>query len=339
MNFRNRLSRLVESFIIVLLLLLTVGCGNSGDALSDQPASFMITGPGVRSGRAEIEVGQTLQFTPADVIYTSSNPEAATITSAGLLTGKTASLQTTITAVDSSGVRSSNEIIVEVIGPRTPDGVLVKVSPPKLELGHSGEARLQALYTDGIGRLEEIRDVTGRVTNWTSSNPSALLVSPGGEFQGAIGASASLSEISATVSDPVLLSSPVQGLTQPVSVISPRGAALSAVEIVKAGSPAGDLVTLLVSTPKTATISLAALPGNRVAPNVFDARATFNDFTTENNFSLELTWKSSDPSVVEFVGGDQIAFLKVGTATVTAERLSQPGGSLITDSVELTITP
>ena len=177
----HRRANLFSSLIILaVIVLLGAGCGDGGDdpVITDDPqppgGGFSISAPGVVDSRVQLEVGRTLQFTPSNAVYTSSNRNAASITNSGLLTGVTAGQETVISATNASGVPSDNTVRVTVVDRSVPVSLLVDVRPLTVEVGLGGEARVSATYADG-----SIQDLSSEVARWESSGPEITVNSTG----------------------------------------------------------------------------------------------------------------------------------------------------------------
>lgn len=226
------------------------------------------------------------------VVWTSSAPQVATVSGSGVVTGVSPGTAT-ITAT-SEGKSGSASITVTAPSPVPVASVVVAPSTATLDVG--GTTTLTATTLDASGK-----PLTGRVVDWTSSDPGVATVSSTGVVTGVAAGTATITA-----------SSEGKSGTATVTVTAPPPPS------------AGALDTLVVSPSPTLEVLRT---GDSMVFTVTAEDAQGNVLPTP-----DLNWYSSAPSVakVSWVAGSN-------TATVTAQKktgavtIRVSSGSVYTD--------
>jgi uncharacterized protein YjdB len=163
------------AFLVCLGAVFSLSCN---DGRPDLTGPNRVAGLVVRPFTASLEVGESLRLTPVirdlngtilighPVIWTTSDPEVAHITSAGLVTAMRSG-SATITAVADGERATANVIVLSQVA-------VVEITPdsPIIATGTSLQLTATVLGPGGIR-------VTGRVVSWLTSDPGVASVSVG----------------------------------------------------------------------------------------------------------------------------------------------------------------
>jgi uncharacterized protein YjdB len=239
--------------------------------------------------------GSTKNLT-GSVTWSSSTPSIATVTSGGLVKG-VAQGSATISAV-SAGVTGSTTITV---GPPNLTAITVTPSNASVIAGLTQQFTATGAYTDG-----STQNVTGSVT-WSSSNPAAATIAPGGLAKGMANGTTSITATSGSIS-----SKSASLMVNPPAIVS------------------------IAVTPTSATI-------HPTFAQQFDARAKMTDGTTQDITSLSSTTWSSDNTAVATISNipgtnGRALGMSAGTAHITAISSNGTNGNVTSNVATLAVT-
>lgn len=306
--------------LFALVSLFSVGCGGSdGDNVIvddfDDPTGggFSITAPGVTDNKVTVEVGETLQFGPEGVKWTSSKPEFAAISESGLLEAK-AEGETVITATNTNGRAADNSVTVRVVPVVVPNQIFLNLEPSTVEIGLGGNARAIGIY--GTGTSATYKDITSQVNQWTSSTGDVEIT--GSAYTGKRLGSSNLTPVFRDARFTPLLFFP----NKTVFVNAARSD-LTGLSINFTGPVTG--------SPRRATVNLGTV-------SRFTAEGIFQGVSGAQALTDEVIWVSSDRSIGFVLDTGEFLPLKKGETTIKATRLTKVGGTLVeSDSIIVTV--
>ena len=182
----NRVS--VYLGVLILFAALSVAsCG--GDSTGPQikePTVVPVAAVSVSIARTAFRVGESLQaaalpvdsvgavLTGRDVIWTSTNRDVATVSSAGLVNGVGPGLASIVAEVEGK----KGEVVLQIsLVPVSS----VTVTPPSQTISSGASLTFSAILKDSAGRT-----LTGRPVSWTSTAPSIAAVNDEGIVTGAL---------------------------------------------------------------------------------------------------------------------------------------------------------
>jgi len=320
----------------------------------------------------------TMQDMTADVMWSSSNGSAATISDGGMVTAVAAGMPT-ISAVNGT-ITGTMRITVDTA---TLQAIAIAPTTPAVARGTTRQLTATGMFSDAVSL-----DLTSQVT-WGSSNPALATVSSAGVASAvAVGApmitatrgavvgstnvivtSAALDSITVTPANESL----AKGLTQQYAAtgnladstttnLTPFVTWTSSDTTIAPITAAGIATGLAAGGPVTITAHLGAVTGTTmltvtpptiasvtVAPanpaidpeatQAFTATATLTDATTED-ITQTATWTSSTPAVATMVGNVATG-VAPGSTTITAKDGTSSGETTLTiNGLALTaITP
>ena len=182
----NRVS--VYLGVLILFAALSVAsCG--GDSTGPQikePTVVPVAAVSVSIARTAFRVGESLQaaalpvdsvgavLTGRDVMWTSTNRDVATVSSAGLVNGVGPGLASIVAEVEGK----KGEVVLQIsLVPVSS----VTVTPPSQTISSGASLTFSAILKDSAGRT-----LTGRPVSWTSTAPSIAAVNDEGIVTGAL---------------------------------------------------------------------------------------------------------------------------------------------------------
>ncbi|MCG9789976.1 Ig-like domain-containing protein, partial [Vibrio mediterranei] len=265
------------------------------------------------------------------VTWTSYEPQTATVTPAGLLSGNEVGTTTVEAFID--GV-TSNTVNVEVT-----DAIItaITVTPSQLSVakGQTQPLTANAIYSDGTSSV-----VSNSVT-WTSNEPQTATVTPAGLLSGnEVGTTTveafldgvTSNTVNVEVTDAIITAitvtpsqlSVAKGQTQPLTA--------NAIYSDGTSSVVSNSVTWTSNEPQTATVTPAGLlSGNEVGTTTVEA---FLDGVTSNTVNVEVT----DAIITAItVTPSQLSVAKGQTQPLTANAIYSDGtSSVVSNSVTWT---
>ena len=272
----------------------------SATTLQILPAS-----PSVLVGATAQLVGQVLDqngLTMAqEVVWTSSNPSVATVTSAGLLKGITTG--TTQISATSGTLSSTVQATVTAIPVAS-----VSVTPSSSTLAVNGTVSLSAKAMDSNGNT-----LTGRATVWSSSNASVVTVSPAGV---ATAVSPGTSTITASIEG--------KSATASITVSSPSGGAVASIEL------SSNSTTLDIGQSTQAVATLRDADGNVLSGQTVTWTTVDPAIATVSSSGLIKAVSGGSVAIVASSGGVS------GSLAVTVK--TPEAGAVATVSVSLSPT-
>src|ERR1700691_1106330 len=305
-GLRHSIVRWISALLFACALVVLSSC--AGKPFSPEPTLSSIS---VTSTKLTIAAGTTEQFTAtgnyadgstknltASVIWSSQNPNAATITSGGMakaIAAGTSKNEGTIAGSAAVSTAATNAVSGDVIGSTiltvtsaTLVSIAVTPANPSIAKGTTEQFTATGTFSDN-----STQNLTGSVT-WTSQTSSVATITAGGVATGV-----------------------TTGTSQ-----------------IQAASGAVDGSTNLTVTAPT-LVSIAVTPANpsiaKGKTEQFTATGTFSDSSTQNLTSTA-TWSSGTTTVATIAAGGLATGVAAGTSVIKAVS----GG--ITGSTTLTVT-
>lgn len=265
-------------------LTLAVACssGPTGSSvarvvITGDDATLVIADTKQYSARAEDAAGATVSGAP--IVWQSTAPAVASVSTAGLVTAATPGVARIIA---SSGTRA--DTVTVTVGSSTVANVIVTVNRALLKVSDTVRAEVRAVNEQG-------QTVTGREAIWSTSNPSAALVTPFGLVLGLAPA------------NPVTVSATIDGKTGSTTI---------------AIIPA-DIAEVIVS-PDSALMR----PGGTAQLQV----QVFDEFGFEV-VDPEVTWSSFVDQVASIDQHGRVTALTIGESTISATIRGRTGTALV----------
>jgi alpha-tubulin suppressor-like RCC1 family protein/uncharacterized protein YjdB len=266
---RSTADTLLYRRVIQLVAIAALVTGCSGDSTSpDEPTIARVASVSVSIPRSAFRVGESLQaaalpldsvggvLTGRDISWSSSNPEVATVSAGGLVTG----IAPGVAAISADVDGKSGTVVVQLsLVPVS----TVTVTPASEAVSAGASIRLSAILKDSAGR-----QLTGRPIAWISSAPAVATVSDEGLVAGLLVGS---TQITATAEGKQgnaaisvnTLSTPVASITLDPATANMSGGATKQLSITLRDANGNVLggrdITWTSGNPSRATVSNAGL--------------------------------------------------------------------------------
>ena len=305
--------------------------GQSGTAAITVPTTVPVATVEVTPATASVDEGKTvpLTATPKDangtpltgrtVTWASSNPSVATVSAAGLVTGKVAGTATiTATSEGQSGSAAITVVHVPVAS--------VTVAPATASVDEGKTVPLTATPKDANGGT-----LTGRTVTWASSNTSVATVSAAGLVTGKVAGTATITATSEGQSGSATITVvhvPVASVTvSPAAASADVGSTVQLTATPKDANGApltGRTVTWGSSNTSVATVSASGLVTGAAV-----GTATITATSEGKSGTAAITVVTPGASVV-FVGAGDIADCGSSSDEATAALLDNIAGTVFT---------
>jgi uncharacterized protein YjdB len=341
-------------------------------AISAPASSLVVTATTQAVAVAHDAAGHTLNG--ATVVWMSSNPQVAPVSSDGLITGASAG---TANITATSGSATSNVLAMTVTAPATPVVASITVSAPTSSVTVRGSLSANATALDSHGNT-----VSGTTFTWATSDASVATVSATGIVTGVAPGQASITAASGsvtsnafqvTVVNPPVASVAVTLGTQnlvayqtvqaqavardssgyvltgesvtwtssdpTVATVDNNGLVTGVgpgtVNITAtAGSVVSSAVGLTVVNPPVATITVTAPSSSMGSLSTMQAQAVAKDAAGNVLRGVTFTWASNNSGVATVSASGLISSNLIGTAVITAS-----SGTVTSNAFTVTVGP
>ena len=307
-------------------LLALAACGSDGGT-TPSPSGAAVSAVRVNPPSSELGLGSTLQLKlialdaqdnevpGSSVVWVSADTSIATVSQAGLVTGRKLGVVQLQAASDGRSAFS----VISVVAPRVA-AVAVTPTAPSVQAG--GAVRLAARLTDGDGAV-----LTERLVFWQSSNDGVARVTSTGLVNGVTAGTATITASSegksATVQVTVTAASSGGGTTPPPATPPPTTPPPSNPAPPAPGTPAPP-------APTTTRVDVTPTSASLVTGRTQQLTATARDASGAVRPDRVFTWSSSAPAVATVDASGLVTAVGPGSATITARADGVSGSASIT---------